>query len=462
MAVMAALAVPGAAWADAALAVIRIEAKRSAPAAAEAAARWRAEFGNVVTFPLPGGWTAIALGPMDPDTARARIAELKAAKKVPQDSFVAIPPSGVELDTGTPAATPENGAAIPEPPIAAVEETTPDAEAVPEATAEASPPDAASPAPNPPASEVATDSPAAPPQAIVLETFDTVDAAQSALDRWRASVPEAGVWAEGTGAVIAVGPLPEGVASSWATVLEQAKIAPQATVRPAADFGTPVMAGAVPDWPAPPETPAAMPPTEDIQRALRWAGHYDGPIDGKPGPKTQEAITLEMALLRLSPDPGTAMARLIERRADWTAEMGLSRLEDAHTGLAVNAPMDRLVFDRADRALSIYGPKDGSGAALILFAQTGGQQEMLDLTGLVTALGWVPAPERQIAPGRATLRGGNDTHLGQAEAWVRDGRAEGFVLIWPASAPEAADDLRRLSAELADSLTRFGPGTTTD
>ncbi len=28
-----------------------------------------------------------------------------------------------------------------------------------------------------------------------------------------------------------------------------------------------------------------MPALEDVQRALRWAGHYDGAIDGKDGPK---------------------------------------------------------------------------------------------------------------------------------------------------------------------------------
>ena len=34
---------------------------------------------------------------------------------------------------------------------------------------------------------------------------------------------------------------------------------------------------------------------------------------------------------------------------------------------------------------------------------------------------------------------------------------QGFVLIWPAQDPEEA---RRLSAEIADTLTRFAPGAT--
>src|SRR5690606_31908878 len=120
----------------------------------------------------------------------------------------------------------------------------------------------------------------------------------------------------------------------------------------------------------------------------------------------------------------------------------------------VTAPMRALTFDRAERALSIYGPKDGSGAALILFSQPGGQQELLDLAGLVTALGWVPQPDRVVKQGHVTLRGANDAHIGAAEGWVRDGRAEGYVLIWPASDPETQT---RLQAEISDSLTRHGP-----
>ena len=47
--------VPLAGWAQDA--VIRIESKRDAEAA-EAAARWAGQLGDVVTFPLPRGWTA--------------------------------------------------------------------------------------------------------------------------------------------------------------------------------------------------------------------------------------------------------------------------------------------------------------------------------------------------------------------------------------------------------------------
>lgn len=197
-----------------------------------------------------------------------------------------------------------------------------------------------------------------------------------------------------------------------------------------------------------------MPPLDEVQRALRWSGRFDGEIDGRSGPRTSAAIAAEVAASRLSPDPGTAMRLLIESRETWRAGTGLAPLEDTFTGITLSAPLEQVQFDRNERALSIYGPKDGSGVAVILFSQPGGQQELLDMTGLVTALGWVPSPERRISQGHALLQGANADHIGRAEGWVRDGRAEGFVLIWPAS---DADNQPRMASEMSDSFARFAP-----
>ena len=76
------------------------------------------------------------------------------------------------------------------------------------------------------------------------------------------------------------------------------------------------------------------------------------------------------------------------------------------------------------------------------------------MSGLVTALGWVPQPVRDIKPGHVLLEGANEAHIGRAEGWVRDGRAEGFVLIWPAA---DAQGQKRIAAEMSDSFARKGP-----
>lgn len=403
-------------------AVIRIEAKRGPEAAAAAAAGWGERFDNVVTFPLAQNWIAIAIGPLSEAEANAQIQQLKAAGTIPGDSFVAVPSGNVTL-------TPAAGQAIPD----------------------AAPAEAGSEAvqaqPAPPA--------IAPGTHIRLQSVQGEPAGQQALTEWRKTFADAGLWAmPGGWFAVTLGPMPEETATAWLAAFKRAGAVPRDSfTADAEEFSAPVEVVEGAQLPAP-GAAQEMPPLDEVQRALRWAGRYDGGIDGKDGPKTREAIAAEVAALRVSPDAGAAMAELIKRRADWRTEIGLSTLNDQVTGLSVIAPMDQLEFDRAERALSIYRPKNNSGAALILFSQPGGQQELLDLSGLVTALGWVPQPTRTIESGHILLDGANADHIGRAEGWVRDGRAEGFVLIWPAA---DADGQAQIAAEMSDSFSRTGP-----
>lgn len=276
----------------------------------------------------------------------------------------------------------------------------------------------------------------------------------AALARWRETLPEAGMWQLPNGwFVITLGPVEAAQATQFRDVLQTAGRIPADTmISQSGALGTPVVAGSAPAMPELPPEPVEMPPLAEVQDTLKWAGFYSGEVDGQSGPQTREAIANAIAGLELAADPGAAMRDLIEQRAGWRDAMGLEILQDAHTGLSLNAPVSRLDFVRSERALSIYGPKDGSGAALILFSAPGGQQELQDLMGLVTALGWVPRPERVVERGHLALKGQDDKHIGQAEGWVRDGRADGFVLIWP-----EADALNqpRMAAEIRDSFDRF-------
>ncbi|WP_323716045.1 peptidoglycan-binding domain-containing protein [Paracoccus aminovorans] len=449
--------------------VIRIEAKRGAEAAAQTAAAWGAQFPDVVTFPAGSDWVAIALGPMPREAAAARLEQLKAENKVPGDSFLSTA-EGRDLTRIAAAAT---APTAPEPAAApgsastfapAIPAADPAGNAAEPVVGDLAGEDAPTAAPSSaePAPQAETPVAAEPPPAqffLRLESSPDRAKAEAMLEKWRQTLPEAGLWTMPNGrSAIAFGPMDEVTGKAWLRALRNAGAVPKdAFLSPGEDMGEIAIIGAKPDLGAPPAEDAApvpMPPLEQIQRALRWAGHYQGAIDGKDGPMTQKAIAEEIVRLRASPDTATAMAELIRRREAWRAEMGLTQLQDAHTGLMLPAPMDKLQFDRAERALSIYGPKDGSGAALILFSQPGGQQEMLDIAGLVTALGWVPAPERKVERGSLILDGRNQTHIGHAEGRVMDGRAQGFVLIWPISDPE---DQVRLAAEISDNLARFAP-----
>lgn len=433
---------PGLAWAEPV--VLRVEAKRG-PDTAAVVESWAARFPEVMTFPLSGGWTGIGLGPMEREDAQAEMARLKAAGRIPRDSFIVPVPAGAAAVTAAAGgADPEASADAED---AAVEDASPRAGLAAGASTFAP----ASPAGEPPVAEAPAELPAG--DYLRLQRYDTRESADAALAEWRADFPEAGLWQQPDGGfAITLGPVASGVGEAWLQAFRAAeRVGRFAAVLPAVDLGEVLDDGADPQLP--PAGEAAMPPLDEVQRALRWAGRYDGEIDGTAGPQTNAAIAAEVLVLRAAPDAGSAMQALIERRAAWRDEMGLTALHDPQSGLSLTAPMDRLEFLRNEQGLSIYGPRNESGAALILYRAPGGQQEMLDFTGLVTALGWVPSPERQVSQGSASLIGRNDTHIGQAEARVVDGNVEGLVLIWPVL---DAEDQPRIAAEMLDSL-RYAP-----
>lgn len=439
-------------------AVIRIEARRGAEAAARGAAEWAQQFPDVVTFPLAQGWVGIALGPQSPSEAAARMARLKQEGRIPQDSFVAMP-EGVVLNApeGEAHAQPQpqpgqGGAGRPSLAADAVNagaggllddggihidmDELDDLDGIDGAGV----PGAAAP-----------ESSLPPAHHIRLQTLSGLTAADEALTRWRADFPAASLWqpAEGRFAV-ALGPLEPDTAAAWLDALRDGGAVPgDVFTSTTAELGELVDEGAALDLPAP-GSAQPLPPLDRLQPALQWAGHYHGPLDGQDGPDLQAAIAAEIAATRQALDPGTAMQALVQRHEEWQARMGLRQLHDEHTGLSLVAPMALLEFNRNERQLSIYGPRDGSGAALILFSQPGGQQELLDISGMVVALGWVPQPERSIAPDHVQLQGGNDEHLGHAEGWVREGQVQGFVLIWPQGEPA---DHARIIAEIRSSVT---------
>lgn len=390
-------------------AVIRIEAKRGSEAATIAAQGWRDRFEDVVTFPLSGDWIGIALGPMPQAGAEARLRQLRAAGQIPSDSFVAAAAPGL---------TPVPGD------------------------------DATDAAP-----QTVVETPVPPGTHIRLDARRNREDADAVLAEWRQTFPEAGLWQLPDGwFAVTLGPMQDATARAWLSAFRDGGLLPKdAFTTVAADLGQEVTPGTAPDLPAPGDA-AQMPPLDQVQKALRWAGHYDGDIDGKSGPQTRAAMQAEIMAERLAPDVPGAMRKLLERRAAWRDQMGLVELRDDHTGLSVVAPMDRLQFDRVERVLSIYGPRNDSGSALILFDRAGGQQELQDLGGLVTALGWVPNPDRKVERGHIRLEGRNAEHHGLAEGWVRDGRAQGFVLIWPADDPQ---NQRRIAAEISDSFQRI-------
>lgn len=68
---------------------VQIEAQPTLTQAEERARAYSAAFSDVAGFRMASGWYVIALGPYDPDSALARLRELRRDNLIPGDSFVA-------------------------------------------------------------------------------------------------------------------------------------------------------------------------------------------------------------------------------------------------------------------------------------------------------------------------------------------------------------------------------------
>ncbi len=67
---------------------VQIEAQPTLVEGEERARAYAAAFPDVAGFQMTSGWYAIALGPFAPDTAAARLSELRAERLIPSDSYV--------------------------------------------------------------------------------------------------------------------------------------------------------------------------------------------------------------------------------------------------------------------------------------------------------------------------------------------------------------------------------------
>lgn len=478
-------------------AYIRLEAAPDAQAQA-ALSRWQTQLPDAAILDLPGRWTGIVLGPLDITQAVKRYDEMRAAGTIPRDSFLtgedgrkplgaqalrdarsaittddAAQPSPTQTETTdtqtahtqTGTSTPEQATpaqpATPETPTDPADDTAPGTDTTdtgpnPEDSPQTQEPpteakaEAAPTPPQPTAPQQPEATPQGPDSFIRLRALQTRDKAEAELAALRESLPSVSLFELPSGwFALAMGPLAEDSAAAWAkTFKASGLIAGDSFITPRADLGQILDEGPAPNLPEP-DKPADMPPLDQVQQALRWGGYYDGAIDGRSGPQTRKAIATAMGAERLSTDSGTAMQRLLKKRDDWRAQMGLKPLDDAHTGLSAIAPLDKIAHKENKGPMAIYGPRDGSGAALILIADQGGRDRMNELAGLITALGWVPQADRQDGNGQITLRGADDTHSARAELRRSDDQITGFVLIWPTAQKH---DVSRIAAEISDSL----------
>lgn len=175
---------------------------------------------------------------------------------------------------------------------------------------------------------------------------------------------------------------------------------------------------------------------EEVQRALAWAGAYDGAIDGAFGAGTRRAMAAWQAARGLAPTgtlTGAQRAALLGEYLAALDDLDLARVEDGPAGIAVEMPTAALAFEGRETPFSRYGATDGSVARLILISQEGDGRTLAGLFEILRSLEVVPrGGGHRLEEDRFRLRARDEARSVRGFARLRDGRIKGMLLVWPA------------------------------
>lgn len=194
-----------------------------------------------------------------------------------------------------------------------------------------------------------------------------------------------------------------------------------------------------------------------LQQALRWAGFYDGAIDGAFGPGTRNAMSawqqangLELTGI-LTTRQRTA---LLSAYNAILAEIGLEDVILAEAGIAMKLPLAAVARDKTETPILQYAPTGlVPEARVLLISQRGDRSTLSGLYDILQTLEAIPLDgPRQRGNDSFSITGVGDRIVSEARVSLQDGSVKGFVLVWP-----AGDEPRRqrLLSEMEAGFTRL-------
>lgn len=179
-----------------------------------------------------------------------------------------------------------------------------------------------------------------------------------------------------------------------------------------------------------------------LQTALKWAGFYDGAIDGLYGRGTRNSMGAWQAANRY-PETGvlttSQRAEIIQAYEAILEGMDLQLVQDDASGIRMKLPVGVVGFDRYEPPFVRYEPLGDLDAQALLISQQGGGEELAGLYEIMQTLEIVP-PEgpRTLNRDGFVLEGMDGAVHSFTKVSLRDGQIKGYSLIWP-----AGDEQRR-------------------
>ncbi|MCA0922106.1 trypsin-like peptidase domain-containing protein [Pseudooceanicola nanhaiensis] len=197
---------------------------------------------------------------------------------------------------------------------------------------------------------------------------------------------------------------------------------------------------------------------EELQIALRDAGHYNSTIDGAFGNGTRNAMASWQAAQGYEVT-GVLTTRQREAllRSYYAILEGLDMqvVRDERAGIALKMPTAMVAFDRYEAPFVHFEATDGGPQKVVLISQAGTQDTLFGLYDILQTLAIVPVEgPRERGSSSFSIEGTNSEITTYVQATLQDGQIKGFILVWPVN-----DETRRqrMLQEMTPSFARL-PG----
>ncbi len=173
-----------------------------------------------------------------------------------------------------------------------------------------------------------------------------------------------------------------------------------------------------------------------LQVALKWAGFYNGRIDGAFGQGTRGSMANWQAANDFEPTGILTTLQRAELLAQYNAVfdgLGFETVRDDKAGIQVELPMDALRFDGYSAPFARYLPVGEPAVQVHLISEPGDERTLGGLYEVMQTLQIIPLEgPRTLNRRNFTLEGANDEIVSHTEAALVDGEIKGFTLVWPA------------------------------
>jgi peptidoglycan hydrolase-like protein with peptidoglycan-binding domain len=195
---------------------------------------------------------------------------------------------------------------------------------------------------------------------------------------------------------------------------------------------------------------------DQLQIALKWAGVYEGAIDGAFGRGTRNAMAAWQDRKNFDVTGILTTAQRAALIKDYDAVLdglGLKTVRDDQAGIEITMPTEVVKFEKYEYPFAHYTSTGDIPATVLLISQAGDQKTLSGLYDIMQTLDVVPLDGPRERKSRSFFLIGEDAmRVSQTRVTLENGEIKGYTVIWPAG---DEDRRTRLIAEMDRTFARL-------